>query len=184
MTEQAPKKAKSPGSAGAAKTKAKPANPAAASADSADKVKPAATASAASPVDQAVAAFTPSFFEKGLTMSTEYERMKEMSTGNVEAVMSAGKIAASGFEDIAREMTNYFKTTVEDSVSASSALLACKDIQEVYDLQTKQAQKFWDLWLTESTKLSEMSYKMVSDSMAPISERVTASVNEFNKPTA
>ena len=110
-----------------------------------------------------------------------HEQLIELGNRNVEAMAEASKIAATGMEQITQEVLTSVRTSFEDGFAVTRAAITCKDPQELFDLQTTQFRKFVDSWITEGTKLSEMSLKTFTDAMAPINSRVNENVEKIVK---
>ena len=113
-----------------------------------------------------------------------YESFIDFGNGNVEAVIEASKIYASGMEKITREVANCVKASVEVNLAATKAVLACKDPKDLVDLQAQQVGKFFDTWLAEGTRFSEMSIDAVTKAAAPINQRFNETVEKVVKTAA
>lgn len=116
---------------------------------------------------------------EGWTMN--YDKMMTAGNENVEAVMSASKIAAEGFEKLNQEMMAFAKIQMDESAAISRDVMGCKDIKEFFDMQSNMSRKFFDTWMAESTKITELSMKTMTDAMAPLTERVNATVESVTK---
>ena len=113
-----------------------------------------------------------------------YESFIDFGNGNVEAVVEASKIYASGVEKITQEVVNGVKTSVEDNLAVTKAVMACTDPQELVDLQARQVGKFFDAWLAQGAKLSEMSVDALTKAAAPINQRFNETVEKVVKTAA
>jgi phasin family protein len=96
----------------------------------------------------------------------------------VEAWMSSGRIAAKGMEDITDKWLAFVTAMVEDNIAASRALMECKDVKQVIELQSKHFRKAIDGWLNEGTELSELTLETATKAMSPIGERVNAAIGK------
>jgi phasin family protein len=97
---------------------------------------------------------------------------------NVEAWMSSGRIAAKGIEDITDKWLAFVTAMVEDNIAASRALMECKDVKQVIELQSKHFRKAIDGWLNEGAELSELTLQTATKAMSPIGERVNATIGK------
>ncbi len=102
----------------------------------------------------------------------------------MEAWLAGGKIAAEGWTGIAGKMVGCMTASVENGVAASEKALECKDVTELVDLQSREARRVMEVWLTEGGALSEMTVKTAAAAMAPIAEQVNAAVEGWTRPTA
>jgi phasin family protein len=113
-----------------------------------------------------------------------YESFIDFGNGNVEAVVEASKIYASGVEKITQEVVNGVKTSVEENLAATKAVMACTDPKEWVDMQARQAGKFFDAWLAQGAKISEMSADAFAKAAAPINQRFNETVEKVVKTAA
>lgn len=103
---------------------------------------------------------------------------------NFDAVMKANAAAAKGVEELSRTWFALAQGTFEQSVSVTKALMGAKTIREVVDLQSDYAKTAFDSLVTEGTRLSELGAKVTNEAIAPLSERVNATVEDFAKSRA
>lgn len=113
-----------------------------------------------------------------------FDEMANFGKGNVDAALKAGKIAANGWETIGREVANFNKTTLETGVANARALFGAKTLKEAIELQTGFARAAYDTFMSEGTKLSEMTIKVAQETAEPISVRVNQAVEKVGKPLA
>jgi len=113
-----------------------------------------------------------------------WDDITEIGKENAEAWVASGKIAAQGFEQIADKMMGYVTASVEESVATSKAMLECRDVKALVDLQTQQVRKSVDSIVAEGTELSEMSVQTATNAISPLSERFTATVDKWSKTPA
>lgn len=111
----------------------------------------------------------------------DYDKLMTAGNENMEAVVSAGKIAAAGFEKVNQEVLAYAKTQMEESMAISREMMGCKDVNDFFGLQSEVSRKMLDSWMAESSKLTEMSLKTLTDAMAPLTDRVNANMETVSK---
>ncbi|HEY9218883.1 MAG TPA: TIGR01841 family phasin [Phenylobacterium sp.] len=98
---------------------------------------------------------------------------------NLEAVIASATAAARGAETLGAQAAAFAKTTVENQVAAAKSLASAKSVQEVVELQTSFARTALEAYLAELNKWGETVSGAVKDSVQPINERVTATVEKF-----
>jgi phasin family protein len=103
---------------------------------------------------------------------------------NVEAFVQASTIFAKGAEQISKQVMALTQSSMQSSVSTAKALMGCKTLRDVIDLQADFARSNFDSLVAEGTKLSEMSFKVTNDAIAPIQARVNLAVEKLTKPIA
>ncbi|PWC32657.1 phasin family protein [Azospirillum sp. TSO35-2] len=110
-----------------------------------------------------------------------YDELSVLTKGNVDAVVKSGTIVAKGAEEAGKQVAAFTQSSLEKSVSTGKALLAVKTIQELIELQSAFAKASFDALVSESSKLQELSVKIANEALAPISERVTLTVDTLSK---
>ena len=113
-----------------------------------------------------------------------YEDVIAYNQNNMEALMKVSAVFVKGVQDINKEMTVLANASMEQSVSATKQILACKSVEEVVAIHSDLAKANYDKVVAESRKLSEMGVKLAEDATAPIAVRVNETVANFSKPLA
>src|SRR5215210_372108 len=86
-------------------------------------------------------------------VSEEFQRVGK--DGFDASVRSVGE-AYQGFQAIAAEVTAYSKKAFEDGTRAFEQLLGAKSFEQVIEIQSQYAQKAYDSYIAEWSKLGEM----------------------------
>ena len=139
----------------------------------------AAAETAKKTVEQFTAASNVAFkdgVEKSLAAMTE---MNANSKKNLEAVVAAATASAKGAEVLGAQAMAFSKAMFESQVAAAKSLSGAKSIQEVVELQTAFAKTSLETYMSEFGKMSETVSASVKESMKPINERVTATVEKL-----
>lgn len=113
-----------------------------------------------------------------------YADAQGFGKGNVDALVQAGTIFAKGAEQISKQVAALTQNSVQSSVVTAKALMGCKTLRDVIDLQADFARSSFDALVAESTKISELSLKVTNEAIAPIQARVTVAVEKLTKPIA
>lgn len=113
-----------------------------------------------------------------------YEDLQAASKANVEALVESSTIAAKGAEDLSREVVAYGQSALDKSITTGKALLTAKSLQEVVELQNGFFKSSFDSFVSEATRIQELSVKVTNEALAPLSARVNATVETFSKPLA
>lgn len=101
------------------------------------------------------------------------------SKQNLEAVVASVTAATKGAESLGAQAIAYAKKSVEDSVAAAKTLSGAKSLQEVVELQTAFAKSAMEGYLAEMNRASEVVAASVKESLAPVSGRISATVEKF-----
>ena len=113
-----------------------------------------------------------------------FDELAEFNKGNLDAFMAASTAAAKGFETLSQQLIAYNQKAVETSVATAKALLGCRTMQDVVELQSDLTRKGIDEWLAEGTKFSELTVNVANQAAEPINSRLTEAVDRFMKPLA
>ncbi len=113
-----------------------------------------------------------------------YEDIQGFGKQNLDALVTAGTIWAKGAEAISKQVMALTQNSMQSTVGAAKAMLACKTLREVIDLNADFARSNFDALVAEGTKLSEMSFQVANDAIAPIQARVNVAVEKLAKPLA
>jgi len=100
------------------------------------------------------------------------------SQGNIDAIMKAGQIWAAGCQAFSRTVAATAQAQVGQTVSTWKAMVGVKTLNEAVDLQTNYARAVVGTCLAGTRKLTEDSLKLVEQTMAPITSRMTPSVEK------
>ena len=101
------------------------------------------------------------------------------SKKNLEAMVASVTAAAKGAETVGAQAMAYSKKQMEEQVAAAQKLAQAKSVQEAVELQTAFAKSAMETYMAEMTKMSEAFTASLKDSMKPLNERVTATVERF-----
>jgi phasin family protein len=114
--------------------------------------------------------------EKSLSGLNE---MNAYSKKNLEAVIASVTAAAKGAEALGAETIAYSKAAMENQVAAAKSLSGAKSVQEVVELQTGFAKSALEAYIAQVSKASEIVSASMKDSLKPLNERVTATVERL-----
>ena len=73
----------------------------------------------------------------------------------------------------------FSKAVFDTQVSAAKSLAGAKSVQEVVELQTSFAKTALETYMAEFARMSDTVSASVKESMKPLNERVTATVEKF-----
>ncbi len=98
---------------------------------------------------------------------------------NLEAVVESVTAATRGAETLGAHAVAYSKKNWEDGMAVAQSLQGAKSVQEVVEIQSNWAKSALEAYMTEVTRWSDTVSASMKDSMKPLNERVTASVERF-----
>lgn len=109
------------------------------------------------------------------------EEFVAFSQGNVEALIKSGQIWATGVQDLSKHIASAAQASFEESMSAFKALTSVKSLKDAFDLQANFARSQIEKTLAESGKLTDASFKLTEQTLAPLTARVNVAVEKFAK---
>ncbi|MDP6952175.1 MAG: phasin family protein [Alphaproteobacteria bacterium] len=114
----------------------------------------------------------------------DWEEVAEEGRENFDAWMASSTIAAEGMGAIAGKIADCMTASMTAGVSASRAMLECKDVQSLVEAQSEQARTAFDSWVSDSNTLTEMTTETAVKAAAPIGRRVNAVLDKAMKSAA
>ncbi len=91
-----------------------------------------------------------------------------------EAVMKSATVAGKGVESLSNEVYSYSKQSLEDSITATKAVMSSKSLHEAFEYQSDYAKSAFESYIGEMTKFGELLTATAKDSFAPLQGRVEA----------
>ena len=83
-----------------------------------------------------------------------------------EAVTKSATVAGKGIEAINSEIYAYSKSSIEDAVAATKAVMGSKSVHEAFEFQTDFAKSAFEAYVAELTKISELATATTKDSLS------------------
>jgi phasin family protein len=109
------------------------------------------------------------------------EELVAFNQGNLEAIVKSGQIWATGMQDLSKHIAAAAQASMDESMSAFKALTSVKSLKDAFELQSSLARAALEKSLTESGKLTDASFKLTEQALAPITARVNVAVEKFAK---
>src|SRR4051794_40553539 len=109
------------------------------------------------------------------------EELVAFNQGNIEALVKAGQIWATGVQDLSKHIAAPPQSSLDASMSTLKALTSVKSLKDALELQSSFARAALEKTLTESGKLTDASFKLTEQALAQITARVTVAVEKFAK---
>ena len=106
------------------------------------------------------------------------------SKAQVDAVMLSATVFAKGMEEISRAWFELAQANAEAQVEASKAMFGAKNVNELLDAQNEVMRGGFDKFVSESSRISEMSFKVANDAAAPLQAYANSAFDKFTKQFA
>jgi phasin family protein len=115
-------------------------------------------------------------YEKSTASAADYS---EFAKGNVEALVEAGKILTSGLQELGTALVADSREAFEALTGEVKSLAGAKTPTDFFQLQSDLLKKHFDKSVAFSSKQSEAVLKLASETVAPISGRVSLAVDKI-----
>lgn len=107
-----------------------------------------------------------------------------ISKENAEVAVEVANITVALSKELGAELISYSNRTFSQNVELSKQVLACRTLNDIFDLGSRVAKTNLDSFFSESVKLSELMFQASTDVAEPLSERVTESSERLSKALA
>jgi phasin family protein len=108
----------------------------------------------------------------------------EMNRENIEAVVKCSSIFAKGFEDIMRLSMSMAQDAAERQSKFMKDVLSSKTLNEFTEVQNRVAQVNFDEFVNGATKITEMSMKVMTDSLEPLNQQMNKGIKKASQKMA
>ena len=112
------------------------------------------------------------------------EELTELTRANVEAVVEAGKIAATGAKTVGEEALQRTREGLELNIAEFKSLAQASNPSEFFQLQGEIARGNFDRMVASFSQLTESTVKLAGEAMQPLSNRAAVNVEKLNELTA
>jgi hypothetical protein len=113
--------------------------------------------------------------EEGKRMGQEAQEQAKrvgqaVDSSSFEAASRSFSEMNSGFQAIAAEMTDFSRRRFEDVVHAWNQLLRARSFGDMVEVQSRYAQKAYDAYMSEMSKIGEMYLGTARNATKPVEE--------------
>ncbi|MEJ7777395.1 MAG: phasin family protein [Sphingomicrobium sp.] len=108
------------------------------------------------------------------------EQMADITRGNVDAMVEAGRIATSGAQSIAQKALAKSRDSVELAANTVRSMAEAKNPADLMQLQAEFVRGAFDRFVSQSSSMTESMVKLAGESFQPLSNRATRNVERFN----
>ena len=109
------------------------------------------------------------------------EELVAFGQGNLEAMLKSSQIWATGMQDLSKQIAASAQASFDETMSTFKAMTSVRSLKDAMDLQASLARTTLEKTLAETGKLTDASFKLTEQAIAPITARVTLAVEKFAK---
>ncbi len=110
------------------------------------------------------------------------EEVVAFGQGNMEAYMKSSQIMAAGLQGLSKQLAANAQLALDETVSTLKAMTSCKSLKDAFELHASLARTAMERTIAESGKMTDASFKLTEQALAPITARVSLAVEKFAKP--
>lgn len=104
-----------------------------------------------------------------------------LSKDNAEALVEVANITVALTKELGAELISYSNRSFAQNVELSKQVLACRTLNDMFDLSSRFMKTNLDAFFSESVKLSELLFQASTDVTEPLNERFSASSERLSK---
>jgi len=108
----------------------------------------------------------------------------DMARQGAEAFMKSGSIFMKGYEDMMRTAVELSQQAAEKQTKFMQDAMSSKTLHDLTTVQSKMAQTSFDDFMSGATKMSELSTKILSESVEPVNAQMSQAVEKTKKAMA
>ena len=97
----------------------------------------------------------------------------------MKAFVAASSTAAQDFGPVNQARLAFAKTAFERNGAATEVVFVAKNVGDAAELQADQARSSFENYMSETTKITEMTVKTVNKAFVPIGARVVGVAETF-----
>ena len=112
------------------------------------------------------------------------EEAAAFGRGNIEAFAKSAQIYVSGVQDLSRQSLALVQGLTEQALEGAKALSGVRSLKDAAEIQAGLTRAAFERAIGETTKLQETALKVVEQTFAPLSARMTLAAEKISRPTA
>ncbi len=102
-----------------------------------------------------------------------YDEIIAFHRANMEALIESNTLLASGFQELSRHFLAEVQEGLDDSASKTRLALEAPSMKEVIEIAVDNSISGYQKLAASSAKLTQQSWKVLSDAIAPVAARMT-----------
>lgn len=101
------------------------------------------------------------------------EQFQKASKNNYDAMLRSYGELNEGFQAIAKRWTEFSKQSFEDATRALEQMIGAKSLEQAFEIQSNYANKAYDNWMAEMSKMGEIYKSTATDAYKPVEQAMT-----------
>ena len=96
-----------------------------------------------------------------------FETIQKQNQENFDVAIKSLNAMTKGFQDIAKEASDYARQSFETSSAAAEKLLASKSIDKAFEVQTEYAKSAYESFVARATRMGELYADLAKEAYKP-----------------
>lgn len=109
-----------------------------------------------------------------MTAIANIEQITSFGKENVDALVQSTTLAVKGLEELAKAYSSLANTSIEQTSTAIKALSTAKNPAEFTSIYNSVAKANFDVFVSDSRKIQELTSQIMTNSFAPLNARIQA----------
>jgi phasin family protein len=109
------------------------------------------------------------------------EEIASFNQGTVEALMKSSQIWSTGVQDLSKQLAATAQTQLDATLTTFKSMTSLRSLKDVMDLQASFARASMEKAMAETGKLTDATFKLAEETLAPLTARVGVAVETFSK---
>ncbi|HEV2572595.1 phasin family protein [Methylocella sp. CPCC 101449] len=105
-------------------------------------------------------------------MFKSVEDFQSFGKDQFEAASAASSAMSKGFQQIAAEVTDYSKKSLEAATAAFEKVISAKSVDAAFQAQSEYAKSAYESFVAQSTKMGELYTALAKDAFKPVETAV------------
>lgn len=118
------------------------------------------------------------------TAMKQVEDMSSVSKDAADTIMKSGSIFAKRMEEMMKSCMTRAQTAGERQAGMWKSLMACKTMNEFAETQNRLAQESFEDVMSMTAQMSEMSVKVMMETMEPLNKQMSVVMKKANESMA
>jgi phasin family protein len=112
------------------------------------------------------------------------DALSSFTKESIDAVVKSSSATSKNVEDLMAEVLNCTKSNVENCVAAAKDMASARSIEQLVAIQTEQSKKYFENYVCQMTKMTEIFTNLSKEATAPLNERASSFSEKFAKKAA
>jgi len=95
------------------------------------------------------------------------ETLQKQGQENLDVAMKSMTAMNKGFQDIAKEASDYAKKSFETSSAAAEKMIAAKSLDKAFEVQADYAKTVYEAFVAEASKMGELYADIAKEAYKP-----------------